>query len=129
MCHLGNRETGEIRLETMKKPVDLVGSINWVTDCMKLITQGLEGTGIGSDWTGAALHQLKVIFEANFTGLGVVAEGVFQGGPYLTGCGEANGFSHCFLCKGGEEEANEALVSCFPCQVFVAWRQRGGGVE
>ena len=117
---MGNRETREIGLETVKKPVDFVGSINWATDCMKLITQGLKGTGIGSDWTGATLHRLKVIFGANFTGLGVVAEGVFQGGPYLTGCGEANGFSHCFLCKGGEEEAKEALVSCFPHQVFVA---------
>ena len=97
MCHLGNRETGEIEPETMKKPVDFVGSINWATDCVKLITQGLEGTGIGNDWMGATLHQLEVIFERNFMGLGVVAEGVFQGSPYLTGCGEANGFSHCFL--------------------------------
>ena len=96
---------------------------------MKLITQGLEGTGIGSDWTGVVLHQLKVIFEANFTGLGAVAEGVFQGGPYIMRCGEANGFSHYFLCKGEEEEAKEVLVSCFPCQVFVVWRLRGGGVE
>ena len=129
MYHLGSREIGEIGPETAKKPVDFVGSINWATDCMKLITQGLEGTGIGSDWTGVALHQLKVIFEVNFTGLGVVAECVFQGSPYLTGCGEANGFSHCFLCKGGEEEAKEALVGYFPCQVFVAWRLKGGGVE
>ena len=117
---MGSREIGEIGPETAKKPVDFVGSINWVTDCMKLITQGLEGTSIGSDWMGVALHQLKVIFEA---------ECVFQGSPYLTGCGEANGFSHCFLCKGGEEEAKEALVGYFPCQVFVAWRLKGGGVE
>ena len=75
------------------------------------------------------LHQLKVIFEANFTGLGAVAEGVFQGGPYIMRCGEANGFSHYFLCKGEEEEAKEVLVSCFPCQVFVVWRLRGRGVE
>ena len=120
LCHLGSRETGEIGPETTKKSMDFVDSINWVTDCVKLITQGLEGTGIGSDWMGAALHQSKVIFEVNFTGLGAVVEGVFQGCPYFTGCGEANGFCHCFLCKGGEEEAKEALVGCFPWQVFVA---------
>ena len=113
----------------MKKPVDFVGSINWATDCVKLIIQGLEGMGIGNDWTGAALHQLEVIFERNFTGLGAVAKGVFQGGPYLTGCGKANNFSHYFLCKGGEEKAKEVLVNCFPRQVFVAWRLRGGGTR
>jgi len=129
LCHLGSRKIGEIGTETTKKPVDFVDSINWATDCVKLITQSLEGTGIGSDWMGAALHQLEVIFEADFTGLGAVAEGVFQGSPYLTVCGEANDFSHCFLCKGGEEEAKEALVGYFPCQVFVAWCLRGGGVE
>lgn len=85
--------------------------------------------GKGCDWTGAVLHQLEVIFEANFTGLGAVAGGVFQGGPDLTGCGEADGFSYCFLCKGGEEKAKVAMVGSFPHQVFVTWRLSGGRVE
>jgi hypothetical protein len=64
---------------------------------------------------GAALHQLKVIFETNLTSLGRVAEGAFQGCPDLTGCGEADSFSHGFLCERGEEKTEETLVSCFPC--------------
>ena len=113
---MGSRETREIRPETMKKPVDFVGSINWATDCVKLIIQGLEGMGIGNDWTGATLHQLEVIFERNFTGLGAVAKGVFQGGPYLTGCGKANNFSHCFLyCLASERWGSQIDVVAQGC--------------
>jgi hypothetical protein len=37
LCHMGSCESGEIWPETMKKPVNFVGFINWATDCMKLI--------------------------------------------------------------------------------------------
>jgi hypothetical protein len=50
--------------------------------------------GIGSDWMGATLHQLYIIFETNFMVLGAVAEGVFHDGLYLTRCGEADNFNH-----------------------------------
>ena len=60
--------------------------------------------GVDSDWTGATLHQLEVIFEAHFMGFRTVAEGVFESSLDLTGCGKADDFNHAFLCERGEEK-------------------------
>ena len=99
------------------------------SDGMKLVTQGLESTGVDSDGTSAALHQLEIIFEADLTGFGAVAEGVFEGGPDLTGCGEADCFSHGFFSERREKKAKEALISGFPRQVFGVWCLRGRGIK
>ncbi len=61
--------------------------------------------GVGSDWMGAALHQLEVIFEAYFTGFEAVAEGIFESGLDLAGCGKADCFSHGFFGERREEKA------------------------
>ena len=37
-------------------------------------------------------------------GFRMVAEGVFESSPDLTGCGEADGFNHGFLCERGDEK-------------------------
>lgn len=83
----------------------LVGVVDGPFDGMKLITKGLEGSGILRDRSGAAFHQLEIILETNFTSFGSMAEGILEGKPYFTCGGQTYYLSHGFLCKGREEEA------------------------
>lgn len=46
-----------------------------------------------------------IIFEVNFSSLGVVAEDVFQGKPDVSRGGETDDLSHSFVGEGGEEKA------------------------
>jgi hypothetical protein len=64
---------------------------------------------------------LKVIFETISTGLGAVAEGVFQGGLDLIGCGEADAGQLlsmlgdcCLVSKRWEDQMVVAAQGCHP---------------
>jgi hypothetical protein len=73
---LSRGEAREFRAEAAEKPVHFVGAINSSSDCVELIADGFEGTGVLRNRSGAAFHQLQVVFETDFSGLGAVAEGV-----------------------------------------------------
>lgn len=83
----------------MKEPVGFVVGVNQAVNGIKLVVGDLECMGEVSDHACALLHQLDIIFEMNFTSLGVVAEGGFKGNPDLVRGGESNSF----LCEGGDK--------------------------
>jgi len=96
---------------------------------MELVTESLERAGIFSNRSITAFHQLKFIFEMNFSSLRLVTEGILQGKPDLLCYGKPNNLYHGFFGERGMKEVEDFLIISFPHQVFVTGCLRSGRIK